>query len=201
MHGESSICLCGGPHPREGALACFPASPLWSSCWPAKVMKNAFSLLNGKRAGRTATAGRTPESILDGGAGEDLEQLMRRAGGGPLRVFDVFLYANDYHNLKAAIKVDLDGQRVPRADIYIDQRDRGPEAVFRQAADPQQGFCCCFRTAMRRCPRRRPTSVLLQTGDGQLCDIIIDRAALNAIYAGGQSRAGDPRAWQLYART
>lgn len=29
--------------------------------------------------------------------------------------------------------------------------------------------------------------MLLQTGDGQLCDIIIDRAALNAIYQAGKA--------------
>lgn len=83
---------------------------------------------------------------------------------GDLSAFDVFLYANDYHNLKAAIKEARMNTEFP--GIYIDQGTvdvkRIREAVrTREFADLPEAM---------RAPAREAYDVLLQTGDGQLCE-------------------------------
>lgn len=109
---------------------------------------------------------------------------------GDLSAFDVFLYANDYHNLKAAIKEARMNTEFP--GIYIGQGTvdvkRIREAVrTREFADLPEAM---------RGPAREAYDVLLQTGDGQLCDIIIDRAALTAIY--GAAGASGNECLRLY---
>ena len=39
-----------------------------------------------------------------------------------------------------------------------------------------------------RAPAKEAFDLLLHTRDGQLCDVVIDRAALDAIYAAGKRR-------------
>ncbi len=108
-----------------------------------------------------------------------------------LSVFDVFLYANDYHNLKAAIKLVctesedfglfLSHGTVDRDDIIRAVREKDwnslPEPMRQPAQDAYEA--------------------LLQTHDGQLCDIIIDRAALDAIYQAGAGSEND--LFRMYA--
>lgn len=99
---------------------------------------------------------------------------------GDMSVFDVFLYANDYHNLKAAIKLVCTGTK--DFGVFIKNGtvdcDRILDAVkardFYELPDPM------------RASAQEAYSALSQTRDGQLCDIIIDRAALEAILAAGE---------------
>lgn len=98
-----------------------------------------------------------------------------------LSVFDVFLYANDYHNLKAAIKEARMDSEYP--GIYIDQ---GTVDVKRIREAVRTRDFAALPEAMAE-PAKEAYEVLLQTGDGQLCDIIIDRQALNAIYQAGKA--------------
>ncbi|MEM1484051.1 V-type ATPase subunit [Oscillospiraceae bacterium PP1C4] len=98
-----------------------------------------------------------------------------------LSVFDVFLYANDYHNLKAAIKLvctDTDDSGLFISHGTIDSKvilDAVKEHNFSLLPEAMQA------------PAEEAYSALLQTHDGQLCDIIIDKAALEAIYAAGKA--------------
>ena len=102
-----------------------------------------------------------------------------------MSVFDVFLYANDYHNLKAAIKEVRMGHEYP--GIYIDQgtvdvkliHDAIENREFQNLPEPM------------RVPAEEAYKALLHTQDGQLCDIIIDRAALEAIYHAGKSSGNE----------
>lgn len=102
-----------------------------------------------------------------------------------MSVFDVFLYANDYHNLKAAIKETGMGREHP--GIYIHQgtvdvkviRDAVANREFQNLPVPM------------RAPGEEAYKALLHTQDGQLCDIIIDRAALEAIYQAGKSSGNE----------
>ena len=102
-----------------------------------------------------------------------------------LSVFDVFLYANDYHNLKAAIKEARMDSEYP--GIYIDQ---GTVDVKRIREAIRTRDFAALPEAMAE-PAKEAYEVLLQTGDGQLCDIIIDRAALEAIYHAGKSSGNE----------
>lgn len=100
-------------------------------------------------------------------------------------VFDVFLYANDYHNLKAAIKEVRMGQEYP--GIFIDQgtldvkliKDAIQNREFQNLPEVMRGSA------------EEAYKALLHTQDGQLCDIIIDKAALDAIYRAGMESGNE----------
>lgn len=104
---------------------------------------------------------------------------------GDTSVFDVFLYGNDYSNLKAAVKSCR--HRTELSNIYISQ-GTVPADTIRKAL--QENRFEDLPEAMRE-PAREAQRVLLQTGDGQLCDIIIDRAALEAIYRAGRESGNE----------
>ena len=102
-------------------------------------------------------------------------------------VFDVFLYANDYHNLKAAVKSAA--EQIDRDDIYLakDQCSIDPE-IIRKALG-QREFSTLPSDMQKVAAEALDT--LLHTGDGGLCDIIIDKAALTKIYESGKKSGNE----------
>ncbi len=166
---------------RAKELLCF-GSPAMEQLMACKTYEECLRMLNEKGWGN-GSAGQTPESLLDGERNKTWEQLRELVED--MSVFDVFLYANDYHNLKAAIKENYAPSH--GADIYSSNGTIDP-AVFRQAAD-EHDFSVL--PARMRDAAEEAMSVLRETGDGQLCDIIIDKAALNAILQAGKA-SGDP---------
>ena len=102
-----------------------------------------------------------------------------------MSVFDVFLYANDYHNLKAAIKEVRMGDEYP--GIFMEQGTVDVKLI-REAVQTRE-----FQNlpAAMRTPAEEAYKALLHTQDGQLCDIIIDKAALDAIYQAGKSSGNE----------
>lgn len=93
--------------------------------------------------------------------------------------FDVLSYPHQFHNLKAAVKEFCTGRS--QAQLYYEDCSPGREELLGilEAKDYS-----ALPEAMRE-PAREACETLLHTGDGQLCDVIIDRGALLAI-----SRAG-----------
>ena len=98
-----------------------------------------------------------------------------------LSVFDVLSYSKLYHNLKAAIKevcTEVENKNI----FYDDCSIPGPEML--QIVRNKE---------FHRLPGNMGETAaeaydtLLHTRDGQLCDIIVDRAALDAIYKAGQT--------------
>lgn len=166
---------------RAKELLCF-GSPAMEQLMACKTYEECLRMLNEKGWG-DGSAGQTPESLLDGERNKTWEQLRELVED--MSVFDVFLYANDYHNLKAAIKENYAPSH--GADVYSSNGTIDP-AVFRQAAD-EHDFSVL--PAGMRDAAEEAMSVLRETGDGQLCDIIIDKAALNAILQAGKA-SGDP---------
>lgn len=166
---------------RAKELLCF-GSPAMEQLMACKTYEECLHMLNEKGWGN-GSVGQTPESLLDGERNKTWEQLRELVED--MSVFDVFLYANDYHNLKAAIKENYAPSH--GADIYSSNGTIDP-AVFRQAAD-EHDFSVL--PAGMRDAAEEAMSVLRETGDGQLCDIIIDKAALNAILQAGKA-SGDP---------
>ena len=166
---------------RAKELLCFGSSAM-EQLMACKTYEECLRMLNEKGWG-DGSAGQTPESLLDGERNKTWEQLRELVED--MSVFDVFLYANDYHNLKAAIKENYAPSH--GADIYSSNGTIDP-AVFRQAAD-EHDFSVL--PAGMRDAAEEAMSVLRETGDGQLCDIIIDKAALNAILQAGKA-SGDP---------
>ncbi len=97
-----------------------------------------------------------------------------------MKVFDVFRLANDYHNLKAAVKEScIDGTH---PGIFIEGGTLDPN-MLAQALDESDYEA--LPEEMRE-TAREAKEMLLQTRDGQLCDMIIDKAALEAIRKAGK---------------
>lgn len=102
-----------------------------------------------------------------------------------MSVFDVLLLPKDYHNLKAAIKMVYTGSEDENIFLHHGSIDAGTilEAVKSQDFTllPEH-----MRSAAGEAYR-----VLTETGDGQLCDLIIDKAALEAIYSAGKEQSDE----------
>lgn len=111
--------------------------------------------------------------------------LMREVLHENIDQLDIFLIANDYHNLKSAIKevkleheyegIYIDQGTVPaetiRSAVAAKEFDRLPDAMVHVAEDA--------------------LGVFLRTGDGQLCDTMIDKAALEALYKAGKESGSE----------
>lgn len=93
--------------------------------------------------------------------------------------FEVLSYQKLFHNLKAAIKV-------------VCTKETGQDLFYEDVSIPGREMLEIVREKdFGRLPANMSQAAvqaydaLLHTGDGQLCDIIIDRAALDAIYKAG----------------
>lgn len=98
--------------------------------------------------------------------------------------FDVLSYSKLFHNLKAAIKA-VCTEDMDRHVFYDDVSISGEEMLELVRTKDFQSLPQNMRQAAEEA-----YDTLLHTGDGQLCDVIIDRAALDAIYDAGK-RAKD----------
>ena len=94
--------------------------------------------------------------------------------------FDVLSYPKLFHNLKAAVKEVCTGDK-NRHIYYEDVRIPGEE-MRKIVEDRDFGKL----PDSMRIAGEEAYETLLHTGDGQLCDVIIDRAALDAIYQAGK---------------
>lgn len=106
-------------------------------------------------------------------------------------VFDVFLYPIDYNNLKAAVKSTVTGAQ-PEG-IFLPGGTVAPELM---AEAVEKNDFSPLPERMRG-PAQEAYQTLLHTRDGQLCDVILDAAALSAIREAGT--ASDSRMIREYA--
>jgi V/A-type H+-transporting ATPase subunit C len=94
--------------------------------------------------------------------------------------FDTFLYINDFHNLKAAIKQVY--TNTSRNDIFIPQGTIKPEHILSAVLEHNFSLLPDFMQESAE----EAYYVQLHTGDSQLCDIILDKAALETTYHKGK---------------
>lgn len=99
-------------------------------------------------------------------------------------IFDVFRLSADYNNLKAAIKESTMEYDYP--GIYISEATIDPEGIRKAIRERSYGD---LPDSMKE-PAQAAHEAFLHTGDGQLCDIIIDRACLEAVREAGR-KSGD----------
>lgn len=92
-----------------------------------------------------------------------------------MSVFDILSFQNLYHNLKAAIKETCTGS--PGANIYLSNTSVPKEEMIRIVREKD------FKSLPEHMQEAADEALetMLQTRDGQLCDIIIDRALLETI--------------------
>ncbi len=101
-----------------------------------------------------------------------------------LTPFDVLLFPTDYNNLKAAVKCVV--------------TDTQPVNVFLPGGtvEPESMMTCLRENDFSLLPPHMAQAAeeayhtLLQTGDGQLCDVILDRACLEGVLEEGK-KSGD----------
>lgn len=100
-------------------------------------------------------------------------------------VFRVFRLQNDYQNLKAAIKGSVMEQELP--GIYTAEAELDTELLraairekdYKRLPEPMAGIA------------EEAHEVFLRTRDGQLCDVMVDRAALSAILDSARASKDD----------
>lgn len=102
-----------------------------------------------------------------------------------MSVFDVLSYQHLYHNLKAAVKEICAGS--VDANIYFEDTGVSKKEMLRIIQEKD------FKALPEHMQEAASDAleVMLQTRDGQLCDIIVDRAALDAIYKAGKESKDD----------
>ncbi|MGD9560167.1 MAG: V-type ATPase subunit [Oscillospiraceae bacterium] len=102
---------------------------------------------------------------------------------GDISDFDVFRLGNDYHNLKAAIKLAYTGDDNSQKEAYYLKYGTVPVETIQKAAREHdftllpEGMAEAGRAAYE---------ALAHTGNGQASDMVIDKAALLAIDAAGK---------------
>lgn len=106
-----------------------------------------------------------------------------------MSAFDVFRIADDYHNLKAAIKLAYTGAGVEDERLFVTGGTIEPSRIKR--AIREKDYSLLPESMAQTAAEAYDT--LLHTGDGQLCDVILDRASLEATYQAGKEagRNGD----------
>ena len=102
-----------------------------------------------------------------------------------MKVFDVLSYPKLYHNLKAAVKEVCTEKETP--GIFYDDCDIPGGEMLRIIENRE------FSRLPGNMGRvaEEALDTLLHTRDGQLCDVMIDKAALEAVYEAGK-RSGEP---------
>lgn len=98
-----------------------------------------------------------------------------------MQVFDVLSYSSLFHNLKAAIKEVC--TQVENTNIFLKDCPIQREEMLRIVREKD----FIVLPEFMREPAKEAYEALLQSWDGQLCDVILDAAALGAIRDAGQS--------------
>lgn len=146
-----------------------------------KSEKECLRMLTDKGWGRTGEE--NTEQILNAER-EKTWELMKELVE-DLSVFNPFLYTNDFHNLKAAIKEVYTNSDFK--DIYISQGTVAAELILH--AVEEHNFTELPET-MQSCAEEA-YQIMMHTGDSQLCDIIIDKAALTTVLEKSRASGND----------
>ncbi len=102
-----------------------------------------------------------------------------------LSVFNTFLYGNDFHNLKAAIKQVYTNEAF--GGIYIEQGTIAIDTIIQSVKEHNFSL---LPEAMRVCAAEA-YEVQMRTGDSGLCDVIIDKAALETTLRKGKETGNE----------
>lgn len=144
--------------------------------------RQCLQFLEEKGWGDSETAGNA-EAILTREEEKIWEVVQELSIG--MENFDVLSYPKLFHNLKAAIKA-VCTQEKNRHVFYEDVKIPGKEML----EIIQEKNFGKLPVQMQHAAEEAYEK-LLQTGDGQLCDVIIDKAALEAVYEAGKA-SGEP---------
>ncbi len=105
--------------------------------------------------------------------------------GVPMEVFDVLSYPNLYHNVKTAIKEAYTGEL--RDDFYFEGTSPSREEI--RDIVGKKDFSKLPKGLEKA--GQEAYEVLVHSGDGQMCDVILDQACLKAISDAGKETSED----------
>lgn len=91
-----------------------------------------------------------------------------------MSVFSVFRIQDDFHNLKAAIKLVYTDAKLDPARLYVGGGRLEPQTIERAVREKEFSAL----PGLMASAGDQAFETLVHTGDGQLCDMILDRAAL-----------------------
>lgn len=146
-----------------------------------KTYMECLRLLSDKGWGRTGSE--TAEELLTverEKTWEIISELVK-----DMSVFNTFLIANDFHNLKAAIKMAYINDEIPKA--FVNNGTLPYEQILKAVEENEYSNLPEY---MRE-SAKEAYEVLFHTGDSQLCDCILDRASLTATYESGKKSKND----------
>ena len=138
--------------------------------------KQIFSYLSER--GWSVGNGKTDTDSMLRAESEKTKELIRSLGVEP-EVLKVFSYPDIFHNLKAAVKTVCTGVENP--GIFVDNEEFGRDEILPIVREKRFER---LPENMRDAAKEAYES-LLHTGNGQIADIVIDRAALTAIEKDG----------------
>lgn len=148
----------------------------------AKNEEECLSLLHSRGWGGSQNYD-SPEKMLE--AEREKTWALLRELLDNLSDFSVFLYPNDYHNLKAAIKTVYSD--VEAEQIFLDGGMVETQTILQAVRERDYSLL----PEPMRVPAQEAFDALLHTGDGQLCDFIVDRASLLAVREAGKASQCD----------
>jgi len=102
-----------------------------------------------------------------------------------ISVFDVFLYENDFHNLKAAVKSVVTKDECE--NVFVNSGTIPYTVILEAVANRKFEELPIFMQDIAE----RAVKALLETGDGGLCDVLIDKAYLETLTDLGQKADSD----------
>lgn len=100
-------------------------------------------------------------------------------------ILNFLLVPNDFHNLKVAVKCIT--RDVKPDDLFITNAVEDPEEIYLAVKNREYGDLPEFLQETAR----EAMTTLLQTADGQLCDIIVDKACMDYVYQLGKESDND----------
>lgn len=147
-------------------------------------MKDAQSIERYLRDnGWGASSGDTASDILTSEQ-ENLWKLMKELTG-DLSSFDFLRVQNDFHNLKASVKAVFTD--CTPYDMFLSGAVCDPVLIYNAVKNKEYKELPEFLSSVAE----NAMNTLLRTGDGQLCDVIIDKACLDRVYSLGKSSSNE----------
>ncbi|MDD2503776.1 MAG: V-type ATPase subunit [Clostridia bacterium] len=129
----------------------------------------------------------SPEQILDHEY-EKTWKLMEELID-DMSLFNVFLLPNDYHNLKAAIKLVISNSS--STGYFTDHCTIDPETMVEAVKTKNFTLLPEHMSAVAE----EAYNTVVQTGNGQLCDVIIDKAAMETMYEVSSKQSNEVLQW------
>lgn len=102
-----------------------------------------------------------------------------------MSVFDTFLYENDFHNLKAGIKLVYINQEIP--GIFVSDGKISAEIILQAVKSHDFSMLPEY---MEECAEEA-YQVQFHTGNSQLCDAVIDKQTLKTMQEAGKASGNE----------